>query len=139
MPEVGADVESICRKCGDVWHVVVAKVGDQIAKVQCKQCNGLHRHKPPGGAPIRRVSKASRARASSPTRPRGVPVSSKPLIEVDATKPLRPYRMTERYEVGDRVAHQMFGEGVVELLPGPHKVQVFFSDGRKILAHERNS
>lgn len=52
MPEVGADIESICRKCGDVWHVVVAKVGDQIAKVQCKQCNGLHRHKPPGAPPF---------------------------------------------------------------------------------------
>ena len=24
-PAVGADIESICRKCGDVWHVVVAK------------------------------------------------------------------------------------------------------------------
>ena len=30
---VGADVESLCSKCGDVWHVVVAKVGDQIVRV----------------------------------------------------------------------------------------------------------
>ena len=35
---VGKDIESICGKCGDVWHVVVAKMGEQIAKVQCKQC-----------------------------------------------------------------------------------------------------
>ena len=27
-PAVGADIESLCSKCGDVWHVVVAKVGD---------------------------------------------------------------------------------------------------------------
>ena len=26
--EVGSDVEAMCRVCGDVWHVVVAKVGD---------------------------------------------------------------------------------------------------------------
>ena len=37
--KVGADVEALCGKCGDVWHVVVAKVGDRVAKVQCKQCS----------------------------------------------------------------------------------------------------
>ena len=137
MGDVGADIESICRKCGDVWHVVVAKVGDQIAKVQCKQCGSLHRHNPPGGAPLQRISRAARTRRSSSTRPRGVPASKKPLVEVDADRPLRPYAMNESYSVGDRVLHQMFGEGVVELLTGPHKVQVFFTTGRKILAHDR--
>src|SRR5262249_25121016 len=48
---VGADVEALCSKCGDVWHVVVAKVGQQIVKVQCKQCSGYHRYKSPHGAP----------------------------------------------------------------------------------------
>ena len=48
---VGADVEALCSKCGDVWHVVVAKVGAQIVKVQCKQCGGYHRYKSPHGAP----------------------------------------------------------------------------------------
>src|SRR5678815_1711262 len=38
---VGADVEALCSKCGDVWHVVVAKVGERIVKVQCKQCLSL--------------------------------------------------------------------------------------------------
>ena len=28
---VGADVEALCSKCGDVWHVVVAKVNVQVA------------------------------------------------------------------------------------------------------------
>src|SRR5665647_995831 len=42
---VGADVESLCSKCGDVWHVVVAKDGDKIVKVQCKQCSGYHRYR----------------------------------------------------------------------------------------------
>ena len=27
---VGADVEALCSKCGDVWHVVVAKVGERV-------------------------------------------------------------------------------------------------------------
>ena len=30
---VGADVEALCSKCGDVWHVVVAKIGDKIVKM----------------------------------------------------------------------------------------------------------
>ena len=35
-PAVGADIESLCSKCGDVWHVVVAKVGEEIVRVICK-------------------------------------------------------------------------------------------------------
>ena len=33
MFKVGQDIESICGKCGDVWHVVVAMNGTAIAKV----------------------------------------------------------------------------------------------------------
>ena len=46
---VGADIESICSKCGDVWHVVVAKVGETVVKVQCKECGGYHRYRTAGG------------------------------------------------------------------------------------------
>ena len=30
---VGADIEALCSKCGDVWHVVVAMVGPEIVRV----------------------------------------------------------------------------------------------------------
>src|SRR5215470_14753865 len=94
---VGADVEALCSKCGDVWHVVVAKVGEQIVKVQCKQCGGYHRYKSPHGAPkeVRQPSmfapKPPRATAASSAK---APVErfEKPAVTADLSKPVRSYR-----------------------------------------------
>ena len=49
---VGEDIEALCGKCGQVWHVVMAKVGTRIAKVVCKRCHGQHLYRtetPDGG------------------------------------------------------------------------------------------
>jgi len=122
---VGADIESLCAKCGDVWHVVVAMVGAKVAKVQCKQCGGYHRHKSKD-APVKakRTPKARAAAApAAPTRP-----------AIDPDKPIRPYRMAETFEVGDQIEHVRFGVGVVESAGEPGKIAVLFDDGRKVLA-----
>ena len=34
-PGVGQDIEAMCCRCGHVLHVVMAKLGDKIAKVVC--------------------------------------------------------------------------------------------------------
>ena len=35
---VGKDVEATCRKCGEVWHVIVTMdTAGVITKVQCKE------------------------------------------------------------------------------------------------------
>lgn len=133
MGNVGADIESICGKCGDVWHVVVAKVGARVAKVQCKQCGGLHGYRPPGGsaksAPTRERRSAAPARARGPGR--AAPAG--PLVALDRSKPLRSYHMQDTFAVGDRLLHPTFGEGVVELIIGPQKVQVAFVGARRVL------
>ena len=74
-PPVGADVESLCAKCGDVWHVVVAKVGDRIARVQCKQCGAPHRLKPPGG-PVAKEPKEKAEREDRMPGPKIVKIVS---------------------------------------------------------------
>ena len=136
--DVGADIESICGKCGDVWHVVVAKVGDKIAKVLCKQCGGQHRYRPPGGTTTH-ITKAGRTRSSSRQSAKGKPASNEPLVAADPQRPVRNYALSESYAVGDRISHRTFGTGVVEVLVGQGKIQVFFSGGRRVLAHERSS
>jgi hypothetical protein len=134
-PPVGADIESLCSKCGDVWHVVVAKVGEKIAKVQCKQCGGFHRHRPlPGAEPPPAAAKGpvvKKARAKAEPKPQT------PSVEADKSKPLRRYSPKERYESGDRLEHPQFGSGVVESSPGPGKMQVFFPGGRRVLVMAR--
>lgn len=134
-PAVGADIESICRKCGDVWHVVVAKDGDKIAKVQCKQCNGYHRHKPPGGASKSKSSGSSRR--TSTAKKKTATVSARfdePQVVANVNKPMVPYKFSATYELGDRIEHPKFGHGVVEIINEPGKIQVFFPDGRRWLA-----
>src|SRR5207237_3418822 len=72
---VGADIEALCSKCGDVWHVLVAKdANGRIAKVQCKQCGGQHRYKSPHGAP-------AVAKLPSATRPPKAPKPSRDPVE----------------------------------------------------------
>lgn len=141
--EVGADIEALCGRCGDVWHVVVAKFGDdRIAKVLCKQCGRQHRYRPPPGqgkpASGRSSRRSTRKGGKAPARSRSTPASSEPLVPA-ADRPVRAYRISETYAVGDRVEHSKFGRGVVEMLVGPGKIQVFFPGGRRVLAHERDT
>ena len=134
-PDVGADIESICGKCGDVWHVVVAKVGDKIVKVQCKQCGGVHRWRPPGGAPRASGAGAS-ARPGGTRRSRAEP-EPEPAPAIDPGAPSRRYSPGESYAEGEQLEHPTFGLGVVEQLLEPGKIQVFFGGGRKILAQAK--
>jgi hypothetical protein len=132
---VGADVEALCSKCGDVWHVVVAKVGDQIVKVHCKECNKEHRYKNPHGQPKDKrqpsLATAKPAREKPP-----VERFDKPQVAADLSKPARSYRASESYGVGDRVEHPNFGQGVVEISESG-KVTVFFATGRRVLVQAK--
>lgn len=59
-----------------------------------------------------------------------------PAVVADLSKPVRTYRATERYEVGERVEHPTFGQGTVEVIDG-QKCTVFFAVGRKVLVHAK--
>lgn len=134
---VGADIESLCSKCGDVWHVVVAKEGDKIAKVLCKQCGGQHRYRSPHGAP---ASAKMPSNKRPPKEPRAT-VSErfeKPAVAADLTKPSTPYRASASYAVGDRIDHPSFGQGIIELSE-PGKITVFFGSGRRVLVQAKEA
>ncbi|MEO8706139.1 MAG: hypothetical protein ABI867_39280 [Kofleriaceae bacterium] len=142
---VGADIEALCSKCGDVWHVVVAKTGEKIVKVQCKQCSGYHRYKSPHGAPKEAklpsaIRPAKDGKAPKAPRASRDPVErfEKPSVAADLTKPARPYRASERFEVGERVDHPNFGQGIIELSESG-KVTVFFATGRRVLVQAKEA
>jgi hypothetical protein len=130
---VGADIAALCSKCGDVWHVIVAKVGEQIVKVQCKECGGYHRYKSPAGA----KAAAKKPSTSRPREPKAVVEKHEaPAVAADLSKPVRRYSANDRYEVGERVEHPTFGQGTVEVIDG-QKCTVFFAVGRKVLVHAK--
>jgi len=71
------------------------------------------------------------------TRKKANPAATEALVEPDMSRPVRPYSLSESYQVGDRIEHSSFGTGIVDQVRGPRKIQVFFEGGHKLLVHER--
>jgi len=131
--KVGADIEAVCGRCGEVWHVIVAIANGEIARVECKQCGRPHRYRPIGGRPaVARSAKRSRS-ASAKVKP------AQPLVEANPSRPPKSYRSSDCYAIGDRIEHPRFGAGVVDRVAGPEKVQVCFPDGHRVLVHARGA
>ena len=137
--QVGSDVEAMCNTCGDVWHVVVAKLGEKITKVECKQCGKQHRFKPTGDAPeanlkpARRTVVSGESRASKP-KPASRPRAASSGITLDPDKPTRAYAISDRFTLGEQIQHKKFGPGVVCGVEDD-KIRVNFADGLKVLLH----
>ncbi|MFW5878519.1 MAG: hypothetical protein ACOCVR_01760 [Myxococcota bacterium] len=136
--EVGTDVEAMCSKCGDVWHVVFAKIGDMISKVECKQCGKRHRFKATGDAPEANLAPARKAaarssRADRATKGPGRGRASAPAAAVfDPSKPTSDYRGDRRFAVGEQIRHPVFGTGVVSAVEA-NKIRVSFAGNLKVL------
>lgn len=136
-PAVGEDIEDNCSRCGDVWHAVMAKVGERIAKVVCKRCGSKHSYRGDSGPTVESQS----SYASSPTAPKSRTRKTKTAAVVvpvapdfDPSKPPRPYSARDSYAPGERIVHPSFGTGVVASTPGPGKVDVVFPAGARTLA-----
>jgi len=139
-PGVGQDIEAMCGRCGQVWHVVMAKMGDRIAKVVCKRCGGHHRYRDDSAAADSSGGDAgSRPRrptfGSARRRPSRTQAAAPELPPFDPSKPPRTYAARDSYVAGERVSHPTFGVGVVSGSPGAGKVEVVFgSSGARVLA-----
>jgi hypothetical protein len=134
-PGVGQDIEAMCGRCGQVWHVVMAKMGDRIAKVVCKRCGGHHRYRTEDAAD-ETAGPDGRRPMSSPrrSRPRAAQTPTPmPMPPFDPSKPARTYRGTDSFAPGERVQHPSFGTGVVAGSPGAGKVEVVFPSGTRVL------
>ena len=134
-PGVGEDIEDICTRCGDTWHVVMAKVGERVAKVVCKLCGGQHNYRgdqQPAAAGGASSNTWGRSRKRRVTRPSSS--TPAPTVVFDPSKPPRAYSPKLGYLPGERVTHVTFGIGVVSSTPGPGKVEVHFPSGVRTLA-----
>lgn len=131
-PGVGQDIEDMCTRCGDTWHVVMAKMGDRVVKVVCKLCGSQHNYrseKSTGTANGASGFSARRRKATKKTT--AAPPDPPPF---DPSLPPRPYSARDSYAPGERVNHPSFGVGVVASTPGPGKVDVVFPSGARTLA-----
>jgi hypothetical protein len=133
-PGVGEDIEDICTRCGDTWHVVMAKVGDRVAKVVCKLCGSQHNYRGEKSAKTSSSGSNSWGRPRRRKTGRGSETPAPRIPEFDPSKPPRGYSPKETYFPGERVIHATFGVGVVAAIPGPGKVDVQFPSGVRTLA-----
>ena len=134
-PGVGEDIEDICTRCGDTWHVVMAKMGDRVAKVVCKLCGSQHNYRGEKNVPAATSAGTGswgRTRRRRPGRGQVAPAPT--MADFDPSKPPRGYSPKDVYLPGERVIHATFGVGVVAAMPGPGKVDVQFPAGARTLA-----
>ena len=158
---VGKDVEAICSRCGETWHVIVAVADGRIAQVQCKSCNSFHKFRPIAedrmtlkrstrssiamgskDAPhVKPVSEAERQasggrRGGQPKAPKvSEPKILTPKVEHNGG-PTKPYSIKATgFELGDKIMHAKYGAGIVDELPEPGKRFVTFETVRLLLVY----
>ena len=140
----GDIIEARCTKCRKVLnHRIVAMVEDKVVRVECNTCNGVHNFYPP---PAEKAAKAPKAATAS--KPRKAPATPR-TVKRDPTELEReewaslsptfdlekalPYDMNGRFNVKRLILHPVFGLGIVKAVIVPHKMQILFKDGIKLL------
>lgn len=154
---VGGIVEAICGKCNDVMgHTIMAMVGGEIVKVECRACKSVHKYRPPvRGAAGRETQTLKRGRNGSPALSGQSAVAPKKTAARKVDTALdrqqawqnamrdhdpgtaRPYAISEAFAVGEAMTHPVFGAGVVTALVPPDKMDVLFALGTKRLLCNR--
>ncbi len=158
-PKTGGEIDSYCTKCKlDLTHRIIAMVGDEVKKVECKTCGSHHLYRRPKSEKLVATSSKgkvvvlSNKREATEERERERrPVSAKAAAaaqrERDQTsqwehaiagQPMsafKPYRITLTLGPGELVRHPKFGDGVVARVIDRGKVEILFQDGPKTMAH----
>jgi len=138
----GDTIGARCTRCREVRnHTIVAMVGEQVVRVECNTCGGVHNYKAPAEAkaPSARSGSAKSAprSASAPRRTSRDPGAAE-RAEWEALRPTfkaetaRPYAMDGIYKNGQLLAHPLFGLGVIRSVAAG-KMEVLFEAGLKLL------
>ena len=114
----------------------MAMVGGMPARVMCRTCKSEHNYKAKKGLKEPGTSTPREPRVAREPKEKVVPVELEWMQQMNAsTKPLRVYAADEPFQAGDRVSHPIFGEGVVQKLIFPNKMEVIFRTDLKLLIH----
>ena len=139
---VGKEILSYCTKCKmDLGHTIMAMKGANPAKVMCRTCKSEHGYKAKKGIKDPSVVAAAKGTPRVPKEKKekvdkAVPVEVEWMKQINATtKPLRHYAANEAFHFGDKVSHPSFGEGIVQKVIFPNKIEILFRTDMKVLIH----
>lgn len=134
----GSIVETQCTRCRKILnHTIVAMVGEQIARVECNTCHGVHNFHPvkvpkePGAAKATRKSPAAPRKAKADPAAAAAAEWAALQSGLDPAQAI-PYDMNGTYRVNNLLQHPQFGLGIVQLVL-PNKMDVLFQEGKKRL------
>jgi hypothetical protein len=133
---VGSYVDAVCGKCRDTTsHIVLAKIGRKPTRVECRTCHASHLFRDPAGTAIRAGSKATKKPAAAQAKPEEAWAKAMR----SATGPGVPYSTAQHFQVGQRVRHPTFGEGVVTRLASATVCEMVFAAGPRRLLMEADA
>lgn len=136
MKKAGEEILSYCTQCKlDLNHVIIAMKGVIIAKVQCLTCKGEHQYHPKKGASSKKKVAGDSELASSRLSTQSIAQEWQRLMELNRQQPTHPYSMQKSFGIGDKLQHPQFGEGIVQKVIYPNKVDVLFQETLKTLIH----
>jgi len=133
--EVGSDIEAYCTKCRmDLTHVVVAKYEDEVRRVQCNTCGGVHNYRPPKGDADDDGPEPASGKKKSTTKK----INWEDLTAKKDLNAAKPYTFDMALKENEVIAHSTFGPGVVTEIIAPTKAEVVFQDQKRILIFNRS-
>lgn len=140
---VGKELVSYCGKCKmDLGHTIMSMVSGSPKRVMCRTCKSEHNFKAKKGIKEPGADASASVGAAKVKKPRAtkadkvVPVELEWQKQMNATsRPIRSYAANESFLLGDRVNHPSFGEGVVQKLVYPNKMEIIFRMDIKVLVH----
>ncbi len=139
--EVAGRIDSYCTKCR-LWleHTIVAILGSEIKKVECRTCGGIHKYRRslPGIKSNTTTVRGSAKTPSSHAIQKKVDDHWENILDKITSAAPRFYQMRESYKVGDVINHTKFGLGMVTSIKGAYKIRVLFENGPKVLVCNRN-
>jgi len=133
---VGSYVDAVCGKCRDVTsHIVLAKIGPKPTRVECRTCHASHLYREPGGTAARSGANRTPAKGGKKTTAatQAKPEEAWAKAMRSATGPPVAYSTAHHFELGQRVRHPTFGEGVVVRLASATVCEMVFSTGPRRL------
>ncbi len=143
MARTAQDTLAYCGSCKmDLSHTIVAMQGDRVLRVQCRTCRKEHAFKSPKGVndPMA-VKKAAAAKKSKKSAEEGaggpspVEMEWEKLMNQHKATPTKPYSAKGNFNLGDKIAHPTFGDGIVGKLIFPNKLEIIFRTDVKVLIH----
>jgi hypothetical protein len=131
--EVASEVLAYCSSCKmDLYAVIVNLKKEKVGKVQCLTCKKEHAYKAPKGADVEETPKNL---TKTNELSQAIENEWERLMVIQKDTPCVTYKKTHTFSLGDKMKHSQFGEGIVDRIIYPNKIEVIFRRDVKMLIH----